>query len=36
MYRIKVFNKIAPQGLERLDPARYLDRKSVVWGKSVG
>ena len=23
MYRIKTFNKIAPQGLERLDPARY-------------
>ena len=33
MYRIKTFNKIAPQGLERLDPARYQvgeDRKSVV------
>ena len=26
MYRIKTFNKIAPQGLERLDPA---DRKST-------
>lgn len=23
MYRIKTFNKIAPQGLKRLDPARY-------------
>ena len=23
MYRIKTFNKIDPQGLARLDPARY-------------
>ena len=23
MYRIKTFNKIAPQGLARLDPGRY-------------
>ena len=29
MYRIKVFNKIAPQGLERLDPARYLVGEDV-------
>ena len=29
MYRIKVFNKSAPQGLERLDPARYLVGEDV-------
>ena len=29
MYRTKVSNKIAPQGLERLDPARYLVGEDV-------
>ena len=29
MYRVKTLNKIAPQGLERLDPARYLVGEDV-------
>ena len=35
MYRIKTFNKIAPQGLERLDPARYQVGEDVAEAEGI-